>query len=132
MGDPILLYVEDEDLAASLFEMVLGELDLRVTLVRVKDGEEALAFLYRAGNDKPDLVLLDLCLPGRSCFEVLAAIKNDAGLRSLPVVMFSSSSRPADKRKALELGACGFITKPPSVQGMREAVRQACSYLPRH
>jgi chemotaxis family two-component system response regulator Rcp1 len=136
MHDRVLLHVEDEDLTASLLEAVLSESDPQVRLCRVRDGEEALAFLHQTGKHshapRPDLVLLDLGLPLRTGFEVLAEIRKSTGLRSLSVVVFSSSSRPSDRRKSLELGALDFITKQPSLQGMTEAIRQVCAYLPKH
>jgi chemotaxis family two-component system response regulator Rcp1 len=133
--DQILLHVEDEDVTAFLLESVLSESDPQVRVCRVSDGEEALAFLHQTGKHsaapRPDLVLLDLGLPHRTGFEVLAEIRGNTGLRSLPVVVFSSSSLPSDKLKSLELGALDFITKRPSVQGMTEAIRQVCAYFPK-
>jgi CheY-like chemotaxis protein len=135
MRDQILLHVEDEDVTAFLLETVLSESDPRVRVCRVSDGEEALAFLHQTGKHsnapRPDLILLDLGLPRRNGFEVLAEIQGNTRLRSLPVVVFSSSSLPSDKRKSLELGALDFITKRSSLQGMTEAIRQVCAYFPK-
>jgi CheY-like chemotaxis protein len=134
--DQILLHVEDEDVTAFLLETVLSESDPRVRVCRVSDGEEALAFLHQTGQHsnapRPDLILLDLGLPRRNGFEVLAEIQGNTSLRSLPVVVFSSSSLPSDRRKSLELGALDFITKRSSRQGMTEAIRQVCAYFPKH
>jgi CheY-like chemotaxis protein len=134
MRDQILLHVEDEDITALLLETVLSESDPQVRLCRVNDGEEALAFLHQTGKHcnapRPDLILLDLGLPRRTGFEVLAEIREDNGLRSLPVVVFSSSSYPLDRWKSLELGALDFIRKQPSLQGMKDAIRQVRTYLP--
>jgi two-component system, chemotaxis family, response regulator Rcp1 len=136
MHEQILLHVEDEDITASLLQSVLRESERRVRVCRVRDGEEALAFLHQTGEHhaapRPDLILLDLGLPRRNGFEVLAEIRDNTGLRSLAVVVFSSSSRPSDRRKSLELGALDFITKRPSLQGMEDAIRQVCTYFPQH
>lgn len=135
MPDQILLHVEDDDVAASLLEMLLNESGAWLRLFRLTDGEEALAFLHQTGEHvgapRPDLMLLDLGLPFRSGFEVLEEMREDARLQSLPVVVFSSSGLPSDRERALELGALDFITKRPSVQGMRDAVQQIRSYLPK-
>jgi two-component system, chemotaxis family, response regulator Rcp1 len=135
MPDQILLHVEDDDVAASLLEMLLNESGAWLRLFRLTDGEEALAFLHQtgehAGAPRPDLMLLDLGLPFRSGFEVLEEMREDARLQSLPVVVFSSSGLPSDRERALELGALDFITKRPSVQEMRDAVKQIRSYLPK-
>jgi two-component system, chemotaxis family, response regulator Rcp1 len=135
MPEQILLHVEDDDVAASLLEMLLNESGAWLRLFRLTDGEEALAFLHQtgehAGAPRPDLMLLDLGLPFRSGFEVLEEMREDARLQSLPVVVFSSSGLPSDRERALELGALDFITKRPSVQEMRDAVKQIRSYLPK-
>jgi len=94
-----MLKMRSDRLAA---RAVLSESDPQVRLCRVRDGEEALAFLHQTGKHshapRPDLVLLDLGLPLRTGFEVLAEIRKSTGLRSLSVVVFSSSSRPSDRR----------------------------------
>jgi CheY-like chemotaxis protein len=134
MGERVLLYVEDEDSAVYLLETALKEAKIRVDLYRVSDGEEALAFLNQSGayrdSPRPDLVLLDLNLPRKSGLEVLSEMQGSEGLRPLPVIVFTSSIRAADRTKSLALGAQEYITKPSSFEGFIEAIKTACSYLP--
>jgi two-component system, chemotaxis family, response regulator Rcp1 len=129
----ILLYVEDEDAAAFLLETALKEASIDVTLYRVADGEDALAFLRKAGIYKsmprPDLVLLDLNLPRKGGLEVLSELKDSQELNSLAVVVFTSSSLANDKRRAMALGAQEYITKPASFEGFVAAVKSACSHM---
>jgi CheY-like chemotaxis protein len=126
----VLLYAEDEDAAVFLLEMALKEANISITLHRVSDGEEALAFLHHDGAylraPKPDIVLLDLNLPRKSGHEVLSAIREDNNLRDLPVVIFTSSSAISDRRKSMALGAQLHITKPSSFDGFVKAIREAC------
>lgn len=133
MTEQVLLYAEDEDAAVFLLEMALKEANISVTLHRVSDGEEALAFLRQHGAytraPRPDMVLLDLNLPRKSGHEVLSAIREDDELRTMPVVIFTSSSAISDRRKSLALGAQLHITKPSSFDGFVEAIRTACSGL---
>jgi two-component system, chemotaxis family, response regulator Rcp1 len=133
--EQVVLHVEDEDAVASLLQMLLNESWPPLRLFRVNDGEEALAFMHQTGDfvdaPRPDLILLDLGLPFRSGFEVLEYMRDDEHLRSLRVVVFSSSGVPSDRERVLELGALDFITKRPSVQGMRAAIKQIRSYLPK-
>lgn len=77
-------------------------------------GEEALDHLRRAGASgrRPDLVLLDLNLPGRDGRDVLAEMKGDAELRRVPVVVLTTSSADVDILDAYELGANAYIAKP--------------------
>ncbi len=133
--DQILLHVEDDDVAASLLETLLNESGTLLRLFRVTDGEEALQFLYQTGEyadmPLPALIVLDLGLPLRSGFEVLEQIHQDPRLRSLPVVVFSSSALACDRDRALGLGAVDFLTKLPSIQAMRDAIKQIRTYLPK-
>lgn len=87
-----------------------------VNLQVVSDGEAALDFLYQRGPfanaPRPALVILDLNLPRRNGREILAEIRQDPQLGGVPIVVFSSSTAPDDKRAAYELGARSYVTKP--------------------
>jgi CheY-like chemotaxis protein len=133
MSEQVLLYVEDEDAAVFLLETALKEAEIKVTLLRVADGEEALAFLRRAGSyshaPRPDMILLDLNLPRKTGHEVLSEMREDNALHGIPVVVFTSSAAPSDRRKSMALGAFKHITKPSSFDGFVEAIKDACSPL---
>jgi CheY-like chemotaxis protein len=134
MGARVMLYVEDEDAAVFLLETALKEAKIDLELHRVSNGEDALAFLNRTGiyhdAPRPNLVLLDLNLPRKGGLEVLSDIQRTESLRSLAVVVFTSSSLAVDRKKSLALGAQEYITKPSSFDGFLNAVRTVCSYLP--
>lgn len=134
MPDKVLLYVEDEDAAVFLLETALREAGIAVQLFRVSDGEQALAFLRHSGAyakaPRPDLILLDLNLPRMTGLEVLSEMQNNGELRSIGVVVFTSSSLAADRKRSLSLGAKEYITKPASFDGFVEAVRVACAQMP--
>jgi CheY-like chemotaxis protein len=134
MGARVVLYVEDEDAAVFLFETALKEAKIELDLYRVSNGEDALAFLNRTGAyggaPRPDLVLLDLNLPRKSGLEVLSDIHQNDALRDLSIVVFTSSSLAADRKKSLALGAQEYITKPSSFDGFLTAIRTVCNYLP--
>ena len=82
----------------------------------IADGLEAIEFLRRRGkfskSVRPDLILLDLNIPGRSGKEVLKEIKTDPHLAFIPVVVFSSSKSEKDVKECYELHANSYITKP--------------------
>ncbi len=134
MRDRVLLYVEDEDAAVFLLETALKEAGIRVELYRVSDGEQALAFLHTSDSyakaPRPDVILLDLNLPRKNGLEVLAELQRSESLRRIPVIVFTSSSLPADRSRSLALGAQDYITKPSTFDGFIDAVKTACSYLP--
>jgi chemotaxis family two-component system response regulator Rcp1 len=133
MAERVLLYVEDEDAAAFLFETALQEAGITVQLHRATDGEQALSFLRFQGRFSeapiPDLVVLDLNLPRKNGLEVMAEIHGTESLASIPVVVLTSSSLASDRRKSLDLGARDYITKPASFDGFVEAVKTVCSYI---
>jgi CheY-like chemotaxis protein len=123
-----LLLVEDSDPDAEALLRLARKLPLSVSVARVRDGESALDYLYRRGAyadaPRPVLVLLDLHLPGIGGQEVLAQLKADPELRSLPVVIFSSSERSQDVDDAYAGGANSYLFKPPGGGvGMQEAAK---------
>jgi CheY-like chemotaxis protein len=132
-----VLSVEDDDAAFYIIRAAFSELPLAVQLFRAKNGQEALALLHNHATEnsasrQPDLVLLDLNLPGLSGLDVLAAIKADRILMSIPVVIFSSSSRDQDRKSSLALGARQYITKPNTFDEVVEALKMACSVVATH
>lgn len=114
---PILL-VEDnpKDVELTLAALEQGQLANEVVVVR--DGAEALDFLYRRGSHEsrntndPAVVLLDLKLPKIDGLEVLAKIKGDPAMRHTPIVMLTSSREESDLVKSYELGVNAFVVKP--------------------
>jgi CheY-like chemotaxis protein len=91
-----------------------------------RDGHDALRFVRRTDPytdaPRPRLILLDLNLPGVHGLEVLAALKKDASLRSIPVVILSSSSHPEDIERSYALHANAFITKPIDLDALAAAI----------
>lgn len=85
--------------------------------------EEAIKFLQEIdGRTKPDLVLLDLNLPGISGREVLEFVKSDVNLRTIPVVVLTSSQEEEDVLKSYELHANAYVTKPVTLDGLAKLV----------
>jgi CheY-like chemotaxis protein len=122
--------VEDDDAAFAVVSIIVNEQNLGLRLFRARDSEEAFAFLHqRDGNQPPtpDLILLDLNLPGKNGLQILSELKANPSLRTIPVVMFSTSAAENDRHDALERGARAYITKPTSFELLVDAVRKACS-----
>ena len=115
-----VLIVDDSEDALVLARRRLAPENVEITCAR--SGEEGLE-LARA--TKPDLVLLDVNMPGMSGFDVCRAIKGDDALSSIPVVFLSGSGGPEDKVKGLDLGAVDFVTKPFDAFELRARVRAA-------
>jgi two-component system, cell cycle response regulator DivK len=101
-----LAVVEDNADNRLLLQALLGE---RYTLVEFDNGADALAGLARS---LPDLVLLDISLPGMDGNEILARIRADDGLRALPVIALTAHAMAGDREKYLSAGFNDYITKP--------------------
>jgi CheY-like chemotaxis protein len=122
-----ILLVEDNPADVRLTEEAMRESKILNSLSVVNDGVEALAFLKKEGNyinaSRPDLILLDLNLPKKDGREVLEEIKNDSGLRTIPVVVLTTSEAHTDVVKSYNLHANCYITKPVELEKFMEIVR---------
>jgi two-component system, chemotaxis family, response regulator Rcp1 len=122
-----LLIVDDNPADVALVREGLTMAAYKGRIESVNDGSEALAFLNRKGNfanaPKPDLVILDLNLPKRDGHAVLAAMRAGPDLRSIPVVVFSSSQLSKDITRSYELGANCYISKPGNLADFFSAMK---------
>ena len=126
-GVPVeILLIEDNPGDVGLARAAFQDMRLANRLSAVIDGGQALAFLRREGDfhdaSRPDLILLDLNLPDRSGMDVLKEIKDDPALRSIPVVVLTTSSADFDVAAAYDLHANSFITKPIDLEGLTRVV----------
>lgn len=122
-----ILMVEDNDGDVLLTTEALNAAKVRNNLSVVRDGVEAMDFLHRRGDfqnaTRPDLILLDLNLPRRDGREVLADIKADSELRTIPVVILTSSKAEKDVVKMYDLHANCYIVKPVDFHSLLEVVK---------
>lgn len=127
-----ILLVEDNPADVELTRQGFAEGKIANNLHVVTDGEEALAYLRReAGFEdavQPDLILLDLNLPGKDGRAVLEEIKRDEGLRTIPVVVLTTSDAQVDVLKSYQLHANAYMTKPVDFTQFVELVRSIGSY----
>ncbi|MEW5727888.1 MAG: response regulator [Pseudomonadota bacterium] len=128
-----ILLVEDDLGDAGLVRIAVRKGPHQVNLHHVKDGDEAMAFLRRAGAGfvqapRPDLMLLDLNLPGRSGHEILEEVKADTQLRKIPVVVLSTSEAERDVMRAYQAGANSFVSKPMDVEDFTRAIHSIENY----
>jgi CheY-like chemotaxis protein len=128
-GTPIeVLLVEDDPGDIVLIQEAFEFNKVHNNLNIVADGEQALAYLRRegeyAGAARPDLVLLDLNLPRKDGREVLAEAKGDPSLRTIPIVVLTTSEAEEDVLKSYQLHANAYVTKPVDFQRFISIVRQ--------
>lgn len=120
-----ILVVEDDDLTAHLLEFLLKEHDFHVK--RAANGEAALMELKR--RPTPDLVLLDVMLPGRDGFDILKEIRNDTALCDLPVIMVTSKINDDYVLRGLREGADGYIFKPFKWESLHDCIKSVCGII---
>ena len=118
MPDKSVLLVEDEDNIALALEFLIGREGFGLT--RVASGADALAAL-EAG--RPDLVVLDVMLPGHSGYEVCERIRGDARRSGVKVLMMPAGGGEVERRKACALGADAFLRKPFDTRELTATIR---------
>jgi len=98
----------------------------------VTDGEQVLDYLFRRGGfadaERPHLIVLDLKMPKKNGLEVLEEISHDESLRTIPVVVLSSSDRPEDIDESYARGANSYVTKPAAAASLHEGLRDLARY----
>jgi CheY-like chemotaxis protein len=123
-----ILLVEDDPGDVTLTREAFADHKVGNNLHVVSDGVEALSFLRREGDHanavRPDLVLLDLNLPRVDGREVLAAIKADADLATIPVVVLTTSDAEEDVLRSYRLHANAYVTKPVDFEQFIKVVQQ--------
>ena len=126
-----VLYVEDDDNDVIFMQMAYKQAGLPRSLKIVSDGQQAIEYLAgtgpfadRAQNPLPCLILLDLNLPIKTGFEVLRWIREQDQFKTLPVVIYSASTRERDRDLASNLGASDYFVKPSTPSKLAELLKQ--------
>ncbi|MFE6862238.1 response regulator [Nocardia sp. NPDC057668] len=129
MGRPIdILLVEDDPGDELITREAFTDNKIHNTLHVVRDGLQALDFLFRTGEyadaPRPDLVLLDLQLPGCDGREVLTRIRADRELAAIPVIVLTASAAESDILRSYRLAANAYVTKPVEIEEFTAALRK--------
>ncbi|SEB08976.1 response regulator transcription factor [Marinobacterium iners] len=115
---PRVLVVDDEPNILLSLEFLMQQAGFEVTTA--EDAEQAQVLI---SQQVPDLILLDISLPGMSGFDLLEELRADEATRSLPVVMLTAHGREVEKEKGMALGASDYITKPFSTRELVSRVQ---------
>ncbi|MCG3125407.1 MAG: Response regulator rcp1 [Phycisphaerae bacterium] len=134
-GPAIVLLVDDDVADQELTRRVLRDDVINTDLRVVSDGAAALDYLLRRGAfaaggraPRPDLILLDLNMPRVDGKQVLREMRNHATLRSIPVVVLTTSRQEEDIIRSYNLGCNSFISKPVTIDGFMQTIRQLGTY----
>ena len=118
MGKETILLAEDDPNDVELIIAALAEHNIANPIVVTRDGAECLEYLHRQGSyenrdrGNPLLILLDLKMPKVDGFEVLQKVKNDPELKTIPVIILTSSKQEQDIVRSYDLGVNAFMVKP--------------------
>ena len=130
-----ILFAEDSVDDAALTMRALRKGGLLNSIFHVKDGAEALDFMYCRGeyasrnvHEKPKVILLDLKMPKVSGIEVLEQLKSDNAFKSIPVVILTSSKEDPDIKLCYELGANSYIVKPVESDNFFQTIKDLSLY----
>jgi CheY-like chemotaxis protein len=130
-----ILFVEDSIDDATLTMRALKKSGLTNNIFHVKDGAEALDFLYNKGvyasrkvQDRIKLILLDLKMPKVSGIEVLEKLKSDPAFKTIPIVILTSSKEDPDIKRCYELGANSYIVKPVESDNFFQTIKELSLY----
>jgi DNA-binding response OmpR family regulator len=120
VGQKTIIVVEDEQDAAEMFAEMM-----RVNGFRVLKATGSKIAMSMIDKEKPAAVILDIMMPDISGLEVLRYLHSEPGLASIPVIVVSAKSLPADIKTGLEAGACVYLTKPVDYLELKRAVEKA-------
>lgn len=108
---PVLL-VEDDRVDAMTVKRAIRQIKMHHPLIHAENGEEALEYLKNSSNEKPWIILLDLNMPKMNGIEFLQIAKKDEMLRSIPVVVLTTSKEQQDRIESFKFGVAGYMIKP--------------------
>jgi len=118
MEEKKVLLVEDEDNIALALEHLIARQGY--ALRRIADGTQAMAAIV---EDHPDLVVLDVMLPGSSGYEICQSIRRDSKLADIKVLMMTARGGEVERRKGMALGADDFMTKPFATSDLTNRIK---------
>ena len=125
LNEPLkILLADDEENDRLLFTDAINELKVQTIIHTVNDGIELMDYLYKAGNDLPQLLFLDLNMPRKNGFECLKEIRSNSKLKEVAIAIFSTSLSEKDIEETFIHGANVYINKPNSFDSLKEALNK--------
>lgn len=127
-GTKPILVVEDDHVDVMTIRRALAEISVPNAVMMAENGEDALRMLHDTATEPPCIILLDLNMPVMNGTDFLRAVKHDARLRSIPVVVLTTSDEPCDRASSFDLGVAGYMTKPVEYRRFVEMMRSIDRY----
>ncbi|MEA5471724.1 response regulator [Spirulina sp. 06S082] len=133
--EKILLVAEDSDEDFVVLQRLMKQFQVQTSVYRCVDGDEVLDFLCQEGEyensptvPRPAAILLDLNLPGLDGRELLEQLKQDENFKTIPIIIFTTSSNPEDIEWCYQQGANGYLIKPVNALELRKTIRSFVEY----
>lgn len=118
-----IMLVDDDRSERNLFKEALLEVNPKISYVSAEDGKGALDLLRSNLDNLPDVIFMDINMPGMNGWTCLIKIKDDESLKDIPVIMYSTSSHQRDVDIAMEYGALCFCVKPENFETLTYIVK---------
>lgn len=125
----IFLLADDDGDDTSLFCEALEEIDPSIVCYCAKDGKKALEILDNKELEKPQVIFLDINMPGMNGWECLVELKNNELYKQIPVLIYSTSSHQREANIAIDLGALCFFTKPSNFIELKDILKVLAANL---
>ena len=126
-----ILYVEDNPDSITFFNRVVNKLG-DYKFETHEDGSSALEFLEKKPDFQPEMILLDINLPGMNGFEILQHLRTKTQYKHVPVIMFTSSDDKSDIEKSYEYGANAYLINPDSLGTLKEVLEDTFNFWLKH
>lgn len=126
-----ILYVEDNKDSITFFNRVVTKLG-NYQFMTSEDGASAIRLLEEEKDFEPEMILLDINLPGMNGFEILQHVRNKTPYKHVPVIMFTSSDDDSDIKKSYEFGANAYLVKPDSLHSLKEVLEDTFNFWLKH
>ncbi|MEO8406214.1 MAG: response regulator [Chitinophagaceae bacterium] len=126
-----ILYVEDNKDAVTFFNRIvnkLGDYKFKTS----EDGASVIKMLEEEKDFEPEMILLDINLPGMNGFEILQYVRTKTAYKNIPVIMFTSSDDDNDIKKSYEFGANAYLIKPDSLRSLQEVLTDTFNFWLKH
>jgi CheY-like chemotaxis protein len=126
---PLIAIADDQRADRLLLKMAFAEAKLNAEIAEHENGPDLVEYVQKCNKSLLKLIILDIQMPKQSGIEVLEVLKQNADLQHIPVMVFSTSSDPADSAQSLHLGAVEYIKKPHDLEGYLNLVNHIKRYL---
>ncbi|OLP19643.1 two-component system response regulator [Leptolyngbya sp. 'hensonii'] len=135
MSSKTIVAIEDSDEDFAALARIMRQFSLDIEVRRFIDGDEALDYLYRTGSyttlknaPPPALILMDLNLPGTDGRDIIHQIKQEDQLKTIPIIVLTTSSNPKDVEICYHYGANSYVLKPMGAQELKRTIRDLFHY----